>query len=453
MDSKARKIILRLQKSFPQTYLVGGAVRDMLLGIKRFDIDVATQATPSQIKSMLNSLGMRFYDVGEKFGTIGVPLGKGGRIEITTFRKESGYADMRHPQKVHFISSPNEDALRRDFTINALYLDPRNGKIFDFVGGQKDIKAKKIRFVGNAGNRIKEDPLRMLRAVRLAAALEFSIVPKDMQEIKFYAPLAKKIAGERIKAELNKLMGSKNFTRGIKLLEQSRLLHELLPEVDELKKVRQSGDFHSEGSAFIHTLLILKNMFGEALPMRYAGLFHDIGKKETARGLLRNGKQHISFYGHARESAKKFLAIAKRLHFSRAETKYVLYLISSHMNLLNINQFRRETLIKQAQNPYFSDLLRFRIYDNVASVADQKHAKKDRFETESLKKILAQVALWQKRVKKNFLDGDDVMQILKLKSGRRVGEILEKLKIAAALGKIKTREDAKKFVKTLDKGF
>ena len=453
MDKIARKIILRLQKKYPQTYLVGGAVRDMLLGKKNFDLDIATEALPAEVKRELESMGLRFFDAAEKFGTIGVPSGDGKNIEITTFRKESEYEDLRHPAKITFIASARADAKRRDFTVNSLYYDPRAHKVLDFTGGRHDLKHQKIRFVGSPETRIKEDPLRLLRAVRFASNLNFEIADKDLKSIKKHSGLASIVAPERTKAELDKIFSGENFLRGFELLDETGILKILLPEVEALKKVRQSRDFHSEGNAFIHTALILKEMKDEKLLMRYAGLLHDIGKKDTEKINFRKGSRHISFYGHAPAGAEKFETISRRLNFSRREKQQIKYLISSHMDLLNITQIREKTLVKMAKKPYFSDLLRLRIYDNIASIADKEHAKKDNSETIALKKILKKSLPWKKRMQRKLLSGREVMRILKIDEGKRVGKILEQISIQAALGKIKTKKEAEKFVKTLDNRF
>lgn len=451
MDLEARKIISKLQEKYPRTYLVGGAVRDLLLNKKHFDLDLATEATPSEIKRSLKSLGVRFFDVGEKFGTIGLVLKSGINLEITTFRKESVYSDLRHPDEVLFVKDPKEDAKRRDFTMNSLFYDLKSRKILDFTGGLPDLRNKKIKFVGFVKNRITEDPLRMLRAVRFAATLNFKIAGNDFREIKKHSKLINKISAERVKAELDKIFSSQDYLRGIEILDQSGLLKEIFPELDALKKVRQSKDFHSEGNAFIHTLRVIEKMRKEDLLMRYCGLFHDIGKIKTAKIVRRDSKKHISFYGHAQAGAELFNHIARRLKFPGREKAYISYMILKHMDLIASDLIQQEKIIKMAQNPHFLDLIKLRIYDNLGSYADSKHQKMKLDEIRQLKELSRKVLIWQKRLQNIPLDGDDVLRLRNMKAGKKVGEILELLRIQIASGKIKDRKQAEKFVKTLDK--
>ncbi len=382
----AIKICRELQHQGFDAYFVGGAVRDLItLGLvqETSDIDLTTSANPKEVKRILNKLGMRFFDSAEKFGTIGVlvkdSVVKGSAkdnqaskvLEITTFRKEGQYLDSRHPEKVQFIDSVAEDSNRRDFTIGAIYFDPISQELLDFHGGVKDLQSKVIRFILNPAKRIKEDPLRMLRAARLATTLNFKIAVKDSSAIKKLAKEIQKTSGQRIKSELDKIILSKNAEQGIQLLSNLNLLQEILPELEKLKKTSQSKDFHAEGNAFIHSLLTLKNIIPESkndLILRYAALLHDIGKFGLGKKLKRNGREHIQFHGHGPAGSKLFLQIAERLNFSKVGANRIQTLIKHHMDLLSPEKLSEQTLQKLAKNKDFKASLLLRIADTQSSI-------------------------------------------------------------------------------------
>ncbi len=429
-------------------YWVGGSVRDRLLGREITDMDCATDAKPQQTVALLKQLKCRTYEEGKKFGTIGV-ADKSGKIEITTFRAESNYRDFRRPDKVRFISNPAKDAARRDFTINALFYDPLSGEVLDFFSGISDLETGKINFVGSAAKRIKEDPLRMLRAVRLACQLKFNLSPAAFASIKANATLIKKVSGQRIKNELDKLLKSENYMSGIMLLDKTRLLKQIFPEVDNLKRVKQSKDFHSEGNAFKHTMLSLENAAGRGLDLKYATLLHDIGKTLTAKKEKREGKLHVSFRGHGQAGEKMFLSISERLAFSRHERNKISYLIGHHMDLLRLDLINSKTLVKWAKNDEFGDLVRLRMIDTAGSIMEKDknglRAKENRSHAELLRK-------WEKlnaEKKRALISGDDVKKILKIKAGPRIGYLLDEIKRLQILGKIKTKEQAKKYLRSL----
>lgn len=435
-----------------ETYWVGGAVRDMLLSKSKSEtetteIDFATSAKPAEIKKLLRTRKLKTYDVGEKFGTIGAILPT-GTIEITTFRAEQNYSDSRHPKKVVFQEFPEIDSERRDFTINALYFNPLTGDVLDFHNGLKDLKNKRLRFVGKAEKRIKEDPLRLMRAVRFGAKLNFKIV--DIKTIKKSSRLIKKISAERIKNELDKILSDRNYLQGIELLNKTNLLKQILPEVEKLKKQSQSKNVHAEGNVFIHSFLVLKEMEKYDLDLRYAGLFHDLGKFGTAKKTKLDGRPHISFHGHAELGAERFREIAKRLRFPQKQRDKIYTLIRDHMKLARPHLVTHKTLVKWAQMPHFKDLIRLRIADGRGGWKTNiqgKRIKKDFREWEELLNFEVKV---KKIVKNNLINGNDVMRIKKIKPSPRVGEILASVKEKQILGEIKTKKDAEKFVKSLD---
>ena len=431
-------------KGYP-TYIVGGAVRDTFLGIENYDVDIATAANPSIIKKAL-ARKFKIYTAGEKFGTIGL-VTKKGNIEITTFRKEGVYKDFRRPNRVSFTSSAEADSKRRDFTINAMYYDPQSKDLLDWHNGLSDLKKKEIRFVGSAEKRIKEDPLRMLRAVRFATKLGFKINKKDFAVIQKHSKLIHKTSKQRIKEELDRILMDQKFARGLELLDQTLLLREIFPAVDNLKKVKQSKDFHAEGNVFKHTLLAMKFADDFDLIMRYALLFHDLGKVSTAQAKKLAERKHISFPGHAHVGALIFEDISKDFPFNKEEKRKISYLIKHHMDLLRNMQLPLKVLVKWAQNEDLGDLIRLRIADSKASLRTDKAGhlvKKDFGEYIKMFKIWSKVrAAWQL----DLISGLKVQKILKIKPGPHVGFIIREIKVRQVQGSIKNKRDAEKYLR------
>lgn len=431
-------------------YWVGGAVRDRMLGRNIADIDCATDARPSQTLSVLKEMNLPSYKAGEKFGTIGVAA-EPGKIEITTFRTESRYKDFRRPSKVSFVSDPELDATRRDFTVNAMFYDPLTGQIMDFYGGAKDLASRKLNFVGNADQRIKQDPLRMLRAARLSCQLNFAVSAKARGAIAKNSPLIKKISWQRIKDEMDKLLQTENYMDGIHFLDATGLLKHIFPEVDNLKKVKQSKDFHSEGNAFKHTMLCMENAAGCGVDLKYAVLLHDIGKADTASPGRRNGRPHISFRGHGQSGEKLFAGIAARYPFSSRERNKISYLIGHHMDLLRLDLINSKTLVKWAKNDDFGDLIRLRMIDTAGSImaADKQGLRKR--ENKAHAQLLKEWTKLNAGKKRSLVSGDDVKKLLQIKTGPRVGYVLDEIKRLQILGKIKTKQQAKKYLFSLTK--
>lgn len=446
----ANKICRGLQASGFEAYWIGGAVRDLILKKESStDIDIATSAKPPQIKPILKKLSLRFFDVGEKFGTIGTQT-KYGNIEITTFRKETGYSDSRHPNKVTFLNSAFEDSARRDFTVGALYYNPKTREVLDFHDGLKDLKNKTLRFILSSEQRIKEDPLRMLRAVRFASTLGFVIAKKDAAAIKKNASLIQKISGERIKQELDKIILSKNNIFGMQLLSNLNILKHVLPELDRLKKVLQSKDFHAEGNAFIHSLLTLGNIKEGDTVLRYAALFHDIGKFGMGKKVIKHGRRHISFIGHGPRGAEIFQEIAKRLRFASVDKSRIEYLIKHHMDLMHLERMNPKNIQKLAKNKEFRDLVRLRIADNLASYLTNIRGKVMREDMSPWLKLFKVADHVEKQQQIKLISGHDVMRVLKIKSSPKVGAILERIKNMQIRGKIKTRKQALAALQKLD---
>jgi tRNA nucleotidyltransferase (CCA-adding enzyme) len=448
-QNRANEICKEFQKRGFVCLWVGGAVRDLLLKEINFDIDLATNATPPEIKKVLSIFEYKIYVVGEKFGTIGV-ITPDGNIEITTFRKELGYTDQRHPDQIVFAQTAKEDSQRRDFTINGLYFDPLNNLVSDFSSGRRDLIGKQIRFIGKPEDRIKEDPLRMLRAVRFAANLNFKLEKKDLATIQKYSKEIKVVSGQRIKIELDKMFLAENFVQGVLLLEKAKLLKAIFPEVDNLKKIKQSKDYHAEGNVYNHVMNALrvsqKNLKDYNLTLRYAIFFHDMGKAFTGKEGERKGRDHISFHGHALKSCQLFNQVSKRVPFPRQQQKEIGWLLKHHMDMLNTSEATEKTLLKWALNERTEDLIKLRIADSLGAAMTDGMGKIIPKDVSHLK---AMTIKWRKLnvlSKINLITGDDVMKELKIKPGTEVGYILRKIKQEQIFGRVKNKKEALKFL-------
>ena len=289
-EAVATELVRRLRAAGHEAYLAGGCVRDRLLGREPLDYDIATSAPPETVQALFP----RTVPVGAQFGVVLV-IADGMPVEVATFRSDAAYVDGRRPSAVHF-GSAREDARRRDFTINALFLDPLTGEVVDFVGGQADLRAGIIRAIGDPRARIAEDRLRMLRAARLAARLGFTIEPATLEAIRAAASTVTDMAAERIGDEIVKILTEGAARRGFELLAATSLLATVLPEVARMQGIEQSPDYHPEGDVFRHTLLAIEQLpAGVSETLALGLLLHDVGKPVTA---ARRGDR-ITFYGHA----------------------------------------------------------------------------------------------------------------------------------------------------------
>src|SRR6202049_2953075 len=297
--SLAEQICATLHESGHQAYLVGGCVRDLELGREPFDYDVATDATPERVQQLFpQSLA-----VGAQFGVI-VVVEDSVQVEVATFRADVGYSDGRHPDRVVFARTAEEDVRRRDFTINALLLDPRTGEILDFVGGRDDLRAGLIRAIGQPPLRFREDKLRMVRAVRFAARFAYAIEPATFAAIREWAPEVRQVSSERLRDELTKLLTEGAARRGFELLDQTGLLPFVLPEVEKMKGVAQPPQYHPEGDVWIHTLMMLEELPPNCSPtLAWGVLLHDVGKPPTFAPAAGPGTR-IRFDGHVEVGAR-----------------------------------------------------------------------------------------------------------------------------------------------------
>jgi poly(A) polymerase len=276
MQKEATEIVRKLQDNNFEAYFAGGCVRDILLGLDPQDIDIATNAKADQVQELFPEN----VPIGKQFGVILVK-GQKHQYEVATFREEGPYLDKRRPSSVKFSSAQN-DAKRRDFTINGLFFDPVNQKIIDYVGGQEDIKKKTIRFIGDAKERIEEDNLRLIRAIRFKVTLNFQYSADTFDILTQNAPLITNVSSERLREEINKILLSKRRHIGMTELSQSRIIDYIIPEINKLKGVPQPIEYHHEGDVFTHTYLAIKSLPTDApLHLVWAVLLHDIGKPST----------------------------------------------------------------------------------------------------------------------------------------------------------------------------
>lgn len=333
-----KQILEKLEESGYETYLVGGCVRDELLKRKNFDVDITTQARPDKIKDIFKDY--KTVDIGARFGTIKV-LSDGREYEITTMRKESSYNDRRHPDKIEFSDDIYEDLKRRDFTINAMA--KRKASIIDPFDGKSDLNKKIIRAVGNPNERINEDMLRALRAVRFASTLNFDIEESLKKAIRAHAKSILDISKERIQIELNKILLSSNPKKGIEILDELGLLEYIFPEVYKTKGFDQHSSFHRE-DLYMHTLTVLSNT-PSILEVRMAALYHDVGKIDTFF-LDENGEGR--FFGHQSISEDLLKVRLKELKYSNKFIEDTSVLVKRHMD--NTNTYTKKSIRKLLRN-------------------------------------------------------------------------------------------------------
>jgi poly(A) polymerase len=427
--SRATDIVRRLRAAGHEAYFAGGCVRDQLLGRDPSDFDIATSAPPETVQALFS----RTVPVGAQFGVILVVEG-GEPFAVATFRSDDAYVDGRRPSAVHF-GSAHEDAFRRDFTINALFLDPLTDRVVDFVGGEVDLRAGIIRAIGDAGSRIAEDRLRMLRAVRFAARLGFAIEPATRAAIEAAAPTITDIAAERIGDEIVKILTEGGARVGFELLRETGLLVHVLPEVAHMQGVAQSPDHHPEGDVFVHTLLLLSQLpAGASETLALGALLHDVAKPVCAGE--KDGR--ITFYGHPNVGADMAFAICQRLRRSRAAWERVAYLVKNHLRLVQAPDMRLATLKKMLREDGFEELLVLARMDAMASSRDLTYV-------EFCQRALAEMS--HEVVRPPRLLGGDDLAALGYAPGPVFKEILGALEEAQLEGQVQSRDDAARFVR------
>jgi poly(A) polymerase len=346
-ESLAHHVVTKLRSAGHQAYLVGGCVRDLLLGIQPKDFDVATDANPARIIELFPKSGQ----VGAHFGVVLVRDGD-AQVEVATFRSDHEYVDGRRPVNVRFESDPREDVVRRDFTINGLMMDPETGQVLDFIGGRADLERRVIRAIGDPGARFQEDHLRMLRAIRFAARLHFEIDPATFEAIRSKASMIHRVSAERIREELVRILTEGGARRGFEMLDASGLLAEIVPEVAAMKGVEQPPEYHPEGDVWTHTLLLLEQLDHPSAALALGALLHDVGKPPTFRVADR-----IRFDGHVEEGVRLAHGILNRLRFSSSEIEQVEALVANHMRFKDVNRMKESTLKRFLRMPRIEEHL------------------------------------------------------------------------------------------------
>lgn len=360
-------IVKRLKASGFTALFAGGCVRDMCMGRCPSDYDVATNAPPSTIRELFDHV----IEVGAAFGVSRVLLND-TTTEVAAFRTDVGIADGRHPAAIRFCG-PEEDARRRDFTINGMFFDPIENRVLDFIGGRQDIEHRLIRAIGDPAERFAEDYLRMLRAVRFAGTLDFEIESHTMESIRRLAFRVADISVERIQYELTRLLTeSPHAGRALQLLFDAGLLNVILPEVAAMAGQAQSPDFHPEGDVFTHTIMMLDSMEPDrSATLAYAVLFHDIGKPPTAETIQEEtGGERIRFHGHAAKGGELTEAIMKRLHMPSQLITDVVHCVCNHMRFMDVQRMRTAKLRRIIAAPTFEIELELHRLDCLNSHGD-----------------------------------------------------------------------------------
>ncbi len=436
VDTAAADLVCRLRGAGHEAFLVGGCVRDLLLGLAPGDFDVATSARPEEVQSLFP----RTVPVGEKFGVILV-LEKGGEYQVATFRAESGYADHRRPDHVTYCG-PREDAIRRDFTINGLFYDPIEERVVDYVGGIADLQAGVLRTIGDPRERFQEDYLRLLRAVRFACRFGFRVDPATLTAVAELSGRASEIAAERIREELVKIFTGPDPARALDLLHRTGLLAVLLPEVAVMADVEQPLPFHPEGDVLVHTGFVvsfLTRSGGKApsATLAMAALLHDIGKPPT----FRRAEDRIRFDHHPEVGARMAEDLCRRLRFSNEERERITALVAEHLRFIEAPNMREAKLKRFLREPGFDEHLALHRADCLGSHGDLSI---HRFCAERLE-VYRRESEAEALRPRPLLTGHDLLS-MGYPPGPVFREILGALEDAQLEGRLTSRREAMEFV-------
>ncbi|MEI6093156.1 MAG: CCA tRNA nucleotidyltransferase [bacterium] len=435
--SKAVFIVDKIKQNGHVAFFVGGCVRDVLMGIQPKEIDITTSATPELIKTIFDKV----YLVGEKFGVCVVKV-DGVDFEVATFRKEEGYQDGRHPSQITF-SNPKEDAFRRDFTINALFWEPTESKLYDYVGGLEDLHNGVIKAVGDPLARFNEDRLRILRGARFISQLNFAI-DKDTYEAMFKIkdPL-KGVSIERVRDELEKILMTQYPSLAIGVLDQIGILKKILPELCATKHVPQPPQYHPEGDVWNHTMMAL-DLASKAIADRepvlmWALLLHDVGKPLTI-SMPKDEKDRIRFNGHDVEGERMSREILTRLRVPNKVIDDVAYIIKDHMRLGKAKEIRKGRLKMIMSKPVFKKELEMNYLDIMSSHGDLSNWEYLNKEFDELRK--------QQQLPKPIVDGALLIK-LGFKPSHVFSDIIDCSYEAQLEGAFDDEEGAKEFIKSL----
>jgi len=434
----AESVCRTLRDAGYQAYFVGGCVRDILLGREPADYDVSTDATPDRVQQIFP----RSLAVGARFGVIVVTedsgAGNSTQVEVATFRSDVGYSDGRHPDRVVYSKTADQDVLRRDFTINALLLDPETNDVIDLVGGRADLQAGIIRAIGKASDRFQEDKLRMVRAVRFAARFRYAIEAATFSAITQLAHEIHQVSAERLRDELTKILTEGAARRGFELLDETRLLPELLPEIARMKGVEQPPQFHPEGDVWTHTLMMLEMLKPKcSSTLAWGVLLHDVGKPPTFMPPAGpNGR--IRFDEHVEVGTRMAEEICRRLRFSNDDTAQIAALVANHLRFKDAPQMKPATLKRFVRLDRFEEHLELHRLDCTSS-----HGHLENYEL--VKRFLAETPPEIVRPPR-LVTGSDLIA-LGLPPGPAFHAILEAVEEAQLNGRVTTKEAAIQLVR------
>jgi tRNA nucleotidyltransferase/poly(A) polymerase len=430
MEQTARDIVARLRERGHVAYFAGGCVRDMVRGLVPKDYDVATDAPPAVVQKIFPHT----YAVGAQFGVI-VVVEKEMNFEVATFRSDDVYVNGRRPSAVHF-ASPEEDAKRRDITINGMFFDPSANEVIDFVGGRADLEAKLVRAIGDPAQRFAEDRLRMLRAIRFATVLEYKIDKQTWDALVANAGAITQISAERIRDELVKIFLPPSRVRGWDLLDASGLMKAILPEIEPMKGCAQPKEFHPEGDVFQHTRLMLQLLPANvSVPLVFSVILHDVAKPVTAHV---DPTGRIRFNEHDRIGAAMTEQIMERLRFSRAEIDATVEMVRQHMVFKDVPKMRVAKLKRFMARPTFEEELELHRVDCAGS-----HGMLDNYDF--LVRTREEFAN-EPIIPPPLVRGEDLIE-LGLKPGPKFGEILEAVETRQLEGTLRDRDEALAWVK------
>jgi len=431
----ADQICATLRRSGHQAYLVGGCVRDLLLGRDPSDYDISTDARPERVQELFP----RSLAVGAKFGVILV-VEDGAEVEVATFRSDVGYSDGRHPDHVVYSHSPKEDVRRRDFTINGLLMDPATREVLDFVDGRADLRAGIVRAIGDPRARFAEDKLRMMRAVRFAARFGFRIDPETLAAAQELAAQVTQVSPERIREELTKLLTEGAARRGFELLDETGMLKIVLPDVVRMKGVEQPPQFHPEGDVWIHTRMMLEKLQTDCSPtLAWGVLLHDVGKPSTFAPATGLGTR-IRFDGHVEVGTRMAERICRELRFSNDDTEQIETLVANHLRFKDVRQMRHATLKRFVRLPRFEEHLELHRLDCLSS-----HGSLDAYNF--VQQFLRETPPDQMHPPR-LVTGDD-LKSMGMSPGPRFKEILLAVEEAQLDGRFSDRESALQFARSI----
>ncbi len=426
-------LVRRLQERCHKALFAGGCVRDMLMGIKSADYDIATSARPEEVMGLFE----KTIPVGVQFGVV-VVVAEGFQFEVATFRTEGVYSDGRHPDSVNF-TDPEGDARRRDFTVNGMFYDPVKDELLDFVDGQRDIKIGLVRAIGDPYERFREDYLRMIRAVRFASRFGYEIEESAKEAIRGNAEKIQGVSWERIREELQKILLDDNRKKGLQLLDKLGLMAEILPEITAMKGVEQPENLHPEGDVFIHTLLTVSYLEKPSWVLVMGALLHDVAKPVTIEE--RGGR--IRYPLHESVGAEMAGEICDRLKTSKEEKDKIKWLARKHLAFKDARKMRLsklKRLLSHEDYPLLAEVCRVDALASSGDLTDYNFCQQMRkqFKEEELKPL-------------RLLTGDDLIA-MGLKPGPIFSKVLTQVYDEQLEGKIRTKEGALDRARELTEG-